>query len=261
MAARVRGRILNCDESPDKDDDWGIAHARGAGLLAARRAVPDRRDLRADWWSVGNQGSTGSCVGWAVADGVVRWHLVKAGRLEHRTRLSVRFAWMAAKETDEWSSSPTTFIEQEGTSIKAALDVARRFGAVTDRVIPFRSGRLYQGDPLTFLAKASTLKIRNYFGLHTPGEDWRWWLATNGPLVVRLEVDKAFSDATRGSAVLRRHGSGTGYGAHAVAVVGYRPDAFLVRNSWGRSWGASGFAWMTDAYAKAAVDEAYAITV
>lgn len=261
MAARLQGRILNCDVSPDRGDDWGIAHAKGAGLLSARGSVAQRRDLRADWWTVGDQKDTGSCVGWAVADGVLRWHLVKAGRVSPRTRLSVRFAWMAAKETDEWSSSPTTFIEQEGTSLKAALDVARKFGAVTDRVIPFGSGRLYQGDPMTFLALASTLKIRNYFGLHDPGDEWRWWLATNGPLVARLEVDDVFNDADRRTAELRHFGAGTGYGGHAVTVVGYRPDAFLVRNSWGRAWGDRGHAWMTDAYAKAAVDEAYAITV
>ncbi len=261
MAARLRGRILNCDESVKREDDWGVAHAKGAGLLGARARVPGRRDLRADWWTVGDQGTTGSCVGWAVADGLIRWHLVQAGRLARNQRLSVRFAWMAAKETDEWSSSPTTFIEQEGTSLKAALDVARRHGAVTDRVIPFRSGRLFQGDPLTFRALASKMKIRNYFGLHTPGEEWRWWLAVNGPIVARLEVDDAFSEATRTSSELRHHGAGTGYGAHAVTIVGYRPDGFLVRNSWGRAWGSRGFAWMTDEYAAKAVEEAYAITV
>lgn len=261
MARRVGGRILNCEPSPDRDSDWGIEHARGAGLLGSRARIPARRDLRAEWWTVGDQGSTGSCVGWAVADGALRWHLVRAGRLEPDRRLSVRFAWMAAKETDEWSSSPTTFLEQEGTSIKAALDVARHFGAVTDRLLPFRSGRLYQGDPLTFLATASLRKLRNYFGLHVPGEEWRWWLATNGPLVAMLEVDAAFNDARRGHAELTVHGEGTGYGGHAVTIVGYRPGAFLVRNSWGRAWGEHGHAWMTDAYAAAAVTEAYALTV
>jgi hypothetical protein len=45
---------------------------------------------------------------------------------------------MAAKETDVFTSYPSTFIELEGTSLKAALDIARKFGLVTDAVLPFR---------------------------------------------------------------------------------------------------------------------------
>ena len=47
---------------------------------------------------------------------------------------------MAAKETDKFVSQPTTFIELEGTSLKAALDITRKFGAVSDTVLSFNSG-------------------------------------------------------------------------------------------------------------------------
>ena len=30
---------------------------------------------------------------------------------------------------------------------------------------------------------------------------------------------------------------------HAVVVVGYTPDRFKIRNSWGTSWGEKGYAW------------------
>ena len=48
---------------------------------------------------------------------------VKAGRLSQTTPLSPRFVWMASKETDPFITRPTTFIETEGTSVKAALDI------------------------------------------------------------------------------------------------------------------------------------------
>ena len=48
---------------------------------------------------------------------------------------------MAAKETDEFTSLPTTFIENAGTSLKSALDVARKFGAVSENVLPFAPAR------------------------------------------------------------------------------------------------------------------------
>ena len=108
--------------------------------------LPTRVDLRESWWTIGNQEETGSCVGWATADSVLRWHLVRAARLRTNQKLSVRFVWMASKETDEFDFRPTTFIESAGTSLKAALDVARRYGVVRDAVLPFRSGNLYPGE-------------------------------------------------------------------------------------------------------------------
>ena len=65
-------------------------------------------------------------MGWATADSLVRWHLVKSGELAKDELLSPRFIWMAAKETDGFITVPTTFIEIEGTSLKAALDIARK---------------------------------------------------------------------------------------------------------------------------------------
>ena len=50
-------------------------------------------------------------------------------------------------------------------------------------------------------------------------------------------------------------------GGHCVALVGYRKDRFIVRNSWGSGWGDKGFAYASLAYAQAAFTEAYGIQV
>ena len=51
----------------------------------------------------------------------------------------------------------------------------------------------------------------------------------------------------------------TAHGGHAVALVGYTPDAFIVRNSWGTGWGDKGFAYASLAYAQEAFTEAYGV--
>lgn len=253
-------RILNCIPSRDTERDWQVAHAEGAGLLRAQ-AIPPAKDLREAWWTVGDQGSTGSCVGWAVANSLLRWHLVKAGRVARDAILSPRFIWMAAKEFDEFVTAPTTFIEAEGTSLKAALDVARKYGAVPDALLPFGSGALYPGDEKTFYATASTLKINNYINLDRTAGAWRRWLAFNGPILTRLDVDQTWDDATSTGGVLQTYQPMTAHGGHAVALVGYDQDRFIVRNSWGREWGDGGFAYASNAYAAAAFTEAYGVTV
>jgi hypothetical protein len=154
-AKRVK-RVLNVVPSPKTDRDWRIEHADQAGLLAAAPSITSSKDLRAAWWKVGDQGSTGSCVGWATADSVLRWHMVKANRLKNSERLSVRFQWMASKETDQFATPPSTFIEVAGTSLKAALDVARKYGAVREQVLAFDNGKLFPGDEETFYALASS---------------------------------------------------------------------------------------------------------
>jgi len=189
-------RILNAKPSPKQEDDWTFETAAEADMVMAAPAIPASKDLRATWWKVADQGSTGSCVGWATADSVLRWHFATKGRIAQTTLLSPRFVWMASKETDPFITRPTTFIETEGTSLKAALDIARKFGVVRDTSLPFASGKLYPGQANTFYAIASQLKILAYFNLGTNQTTWRIWLATKGPILTRLNVDDAWYDAT-----------------------------------------------------------------
>jgi hypothetical protein len=272
-SARSRGvkRILNCLPSRNQETDWPATSAYDAGLVAAL-PIPARKDLRAPWWTVGDQGTTGSCVGWASADSVIRWHLAMAGRIpkESGKRLSPRYVWMAAKETDEFTSRPTSFIESDGTSLKAALDIARKFGVVLDSVLPFAGGTLYQGKVAVFYALAATLRISGYFSLRpatTPAsaksallQSWRKWIASGGPILTRLNVDDTWDNVGRDGKLVSYHPN-TARGGHAVALVGYDQNSFMVRNSWGKTWGDKGFAYASDDYAFAAFTELYGVSL
>jgi len=260
-ARKYTNRVLNCVPSRDTEMDWDIQNAIDADLITAPPQMPTEVDLREAWWTVGDQGSTGSCVGWACADSVLRWHFVKTGRLAENEALSVRYLWMAAKETDQFVSRPTTFIELEGTSLKSALDIARRFGVVTAKVLPFGTGKLYPKEAATFYALAAQLRISSYFNLDRSPERWRDWLAMQGPILTRLSVDETWDNATPNHGVLETYLPDTARGGHAVAIVGYTQDGFIVRNSWGAAWGDGGFAYASNAYAQEAFTEAYGVMV
>lgn len=254
--AAATPRVLNCEPSRGTDKDWTFEHAEAAGLAAATRPPPSI-DLRETWWTVSDQGSSGACVGFSLADGVLRWHFVKNGRLPKAGRLAPRFIWMASKETDEFSSFPETFIESSGTSLKAALDIARKYGCVEESLLPFNSAALYGGPTQAFYLKANQLKINSYVGLRTDLRQWRSWLAQSGPLLARLEVDSNF-DRLGPPGRLTAY-AGRSLGGHAVTIVGFNGGSFIIRNSWGTSWGDGGFAYASDAYVSKAFSEAYGV--
>jgi len=256
---RREKRILNCKPSARTEDDWTFEDAARAEIATATASIPASKDLRATWWAVNDQGATGSCVGWASADSVLRWHFVKSGKLTETQLLSPRFVWMASKETDPFITRPTTFIETEGTSLKTALDVARKFGVVRDTTLPFASGKLYAGQAKTFYAIAALRKILAYFNLGVNLSAWRNWIATKGPILVRLDVDTAWDDATFNGGNMDDYNASSTRGGHAVALVGYTPDRFIVRNSWGTGWGDKGFGYASLAYAQEAFTEAYGV--
>jgi C1A family cysteine protease len=256
----ARSRILNCLPSPEQGSDWQL----GAALAASSQLtapIPRQLDLRKPWWPVGDQGATGSCVGWATADSVLRWHFVQTGLLAKHEQLSVRYLWMASKETDEFVSRPSTFIENDGTSLKAALDVARKFGVVLESELPFLLSVFSHHDSNTFYGLAAQRKIASYINLGRDLSAWRRWIALQGPILVRMDVDAEWDRAAWNGGRLETYRPATVRGGHAVSIVGYTPSHFIVRNSWGTGWGDGGFAYAADAYAAHAFTEAYGITV
>lgn len=259
-----RERVCNLVPSHETERDWQFHHAVESGALSAPATLPASVDLRAAWWDIGDQENTGSCVGWGSTDGVARYMFVMAGRLARKAKLSPRFTWMACKETDIFTSRPETMIEEAGTTLKASVDILRNFGAVPETMLPFHiSTTMYTGDENTFFATAATRKIAAYFNLQRNMVNWRLWLAAHHPILVGLNVDHTWDNATATGGKMDTFLPNTVRGGHAVALVGYRRDGrFIVRNSWGTSWGDRGFGYPSEDYIKAAFyNESYGVTL
>lgn len=257
-------RVCNLVPSRETQADWQFEDAVASGALGVVTALPASIDRRHQWWTIGDQEDTGSCVGWATAEGVVRYHMVKARKLGKSERLSPRFVWMASKETDEFTTLPESFIEGAGTSLKAAMDIARKRGVVTDKMLPFHiATKMYTGDENAFYAEAAQRKISAYFNLQRNLTKWRSWLASHGPIMAGVSVDATWDNATATRGKLDKFQPGTIRGGHAISVVGYRTDGrFIIRNSWGTGWGDKGFGYATPVYIAAAFfNESYGVTV
>ncbi|MFN7828592.1 MAG: C1 family peptidase [Acidobacteriota bacterium] len=256
-------KVYNLVPSVKTESDWTFAVGLKAGVLRRRGELPAAVDLRKSWWKISNQGQTGSCVGWATADGVLRYHLVTANRLPQNNKLSVRFVWMASKETDEFTFRPTSFIEASGTSLKSAMDIIRKYGCPLDKELPFNIDTLmYTSDENLLYVSASTRKAANYFNLGKDPNQWKQWLATTGPILAGVVVDSTWVNASKTRGRLDAFNPNGVMGGHAITIVGYTADRFIIRNSWGTEWGDKGFAYASYAYIRDAFfEESYGITI
>lgn len=252
----TRRFLLNCVESRSQQDDFSFGDAVDAGVLEDATPIPRSKNLHRAWWKIDNQGSTGACVGFAAARGVLRWHYVNKRKMSRSDMPSARFIWMANKETDQITAFPTTFLESEGTQTKLALKVAQKYGCVPESVLSMK-GNLATLSRGAFYSMAANLRILSYHNLGQNLDVWRRWIANIGPILTRLGVDRTFDRATQTNGMLRAYQPNTVRGGHAVCLVGYTPTRFIVRNSWGPRWGRNGLAYATNSYAQAAFTEAY----
>ena len=243
--------IADARRSRETERDYGVAEAH-----LGDAPLPSSLDLRRDWHPIADQGRTASCVGWTVADSLVRWHLVEAGRLDPAEKLSARYVWMAAKEWFQRETFPSTFLETDGTSLKAGLDVVRKFGVALESEFPWDG--FVTKDYEIFNRDVRRRRIMAYYNLGLDAHEWRHWMHESGPIAVLVKEDRHLQTTTGD---LDGFDEDSVTGSHAAALFGYGPDHFLLRSSWGTDWGDAGYARMSNAYASAAIIESYGVMV
>ena len=134
---------------------WRASRDRGRAALARDRERLRRRrrphlgdaplpravDLRRAWHAIADQGHTASCVGWAVADS--RAALAPGrGRPARARRAALRPLRVDGGEGDRPARGRTRrrSWRQDGTSLKAGLDVVRKFGVALESELPWNGG-------------------------------------------------------------------------------------------------------------------------
>ena len=258
------------DKVARKDAAAGHSTERTAERAPGRRldTFPDRIDLR-DWTyqptlaalpdeivncaqvpKILDQGQEGACTGFALA-AVINFllHRRGAGKAAAR-RVSPRMLYELARRYDEWPGE-----RYEGSSARGAMKGWSRHGVCARELWPDRLHGAQHFD-----------QHRADQAMLTPGgayyrvdfrqvRDPHAAIQEVGIIYVTLMVHSGWDEPGPTTVTLKRGGThaaratlpviqrkGRADGGHAVALVGYTAQGFIVQNSWGRGWGAAGFA-------------------
>lgn len=235
-------------------------------------AFPDKIDVR-DWFYqpslsplpnqiincidvplILDQGTEGACTGFAMAS-VINYHLVKNGRCElseiGHSCASPRMLYEMARRYDEWPGE-----EYEGSSARGTIKGWVAHGVV-NRIL--WKDDMHGPDHLDNKLSNEALKMPTgaYFRvMHRQVRDMHSALSETGILYATLMVHsgwaapgalkKEYEYLYKGKKekinlpIIERKGRASS--GHAIAIVGYTVDGFIVQNSWGSGWGEKGFA-------------------
>jgi hypothetical protein len=254
--------------------NWGVKAAEFFDVYHPCEQHPDKHTNHVDAWEVQDQGTASACVGFAVGDGLLRFLMAKNSveGFKFSDHFSTRFLWMAAKETDGDHTYPTSFMENEGTSIGNALHFVHKMGCVREHIFP-ESHKVTSHSRDTLTEEAKPYIVSGYFTLcwpsigpnqvkDLPKELLKKWLNQVGPIVLHIYTDNSWRNHSDQLLDTYVEDDYKPIYNHAVCLVGYtEKDHFIIRNSKGPDWGQRGFAYVTYEYLLYAVREAIGATV
>ena len=232
--------------------------------------LPKKASLKPYCPVPGDQGNTGTCVGWAAAYGA-RTVIESITQGYTRSR-----DW---KKIDENAFSPSFLYNQllakkseddciTGGSIHETLDYMRNMGCVRIADFPFEEEDCRKQPGIALKNKAYKHRIKDYQRLSFSHRDGgkvkkvRQSLANQLPVVVGLEIYINLRHELDENYIWHPHvGNTKKAGNHALLVVGYDDDRqlFEIMNSWGPGWGNGGFFYMPYNDFERLVHEAYHI--
>lgn len=216
----------------------GVESAAFAALPPAPRSMDWRKARKGLNFvtPIRNQGACGACVAFATVAAI-------------ESRLAI--AQDKADPTHDLSEAALFFgggrTCAQGWWPEAALGYARTHGLGREGDFPY-PGTDVPGQDIPPVAW-----VTGWESAGTSGQR-RKALAYRGPVIAILKVFEDFLHYGRG---IYRYAGGEYVGLHAVAVVGYDDDqgAWIIKNSWGTSWGEDGFGRI--AYNECAIDSEY----
>jgi C1A family cysteine protease len=215
---------------PDQRDRLYAVPAHLAGEL------PARVDLRPECPPVYNQGELGSCTAQAIA-GAIEFDQLRQGLAEFTP--SRLFIYYNERVIERAVDIDAGAMPRDGIKVVASL------GAPPEADWPYNIDRFADEPPARAYLEAERHRVSRYERLPRDTELMLGCLASGFPFIFGFAVYESFEGpevARSGRLVMPGKGERV-IGGHAVLAVGYiqRESRFIVRNSWGPTFGMDGY--------------------
>lgn len=203
--------------SPLDSRDW-----IGDSIYHSNTTFPKTLDLRNCLQNIRNQGTQGTCAAQSAAC-MKEWQERKD--IDFREYFSPQFIYNLRENSDS-----------EGMYGRDVMRILYKFGACPEKLYEY--GKIEHKHNIinnkSIIELSSNHKIKHYAKLNTISSTKKA-LFQNGPCLICFPVynegDKMW---------IPKHGQEM-KGGHAMTVVGYTNDSFIIRNSWGGDWGDKGY--------------------
>ncbi len=234
MTKRVYGWI------PDHPDQRDVLLRMPMGEL---KELPPIIDMRSEMPPIFNQGELGSCT--ANATGAQTWHLeLKAGHPSiEPSRLFTYYNSRVLQGTIKHDS---------GASIRNSIKSTVRWGVAPETDWVYDISKFTKKPPEKAYKSAAKELIVKYANVTQSSSQLRGVLASGFTVNFGFSVYDSFESAeVAGSGIVPMPTKNERLlGGHAVLIVGYDDTrkVYIVRNSWGTTWGDHGYFYMPYAY-------------
>ncbi len=199
-------------------------------------ALPTAVDLRPNCPAVYDQGQLGSCTGNAIA-GAIEFERLKQGLSDFvPSRLFIYYNERVIEHTVNSDS---------GAQIRNGIKVVAKLGAPPETDWPYDINKFTEKPPASAFQDAAKDRASSYHRVARVLNQFKGCLASGYPFVLGFTVYDSFESAQvahTGQLNMPQPGEKV-VGGHAVVAVGY-DDAhqrFIIRNSWGDTWGMKGY--------------------
>ncbi len=215
-------------DTKDKRDIWHhVRFVRSIGFLLGLLKI-DKIDWRPYCMRVKNQGSEGVCTAFAT---IACREILYRKNTGKKINLSERFLYEVSKRLDSIPGE-----DYEGTQLRASCKAIHIHGVCLEKLWKYITNK--KGRPMpTATNDAKKYRVKSYKNVRKNLVSV-WTALQESPLMISVHIREKFEVDYAG--VMHSEGKIKGY--HAMLIIGYLPNhkQFIVRNSWGRSWGTNG---------------------
>lgn len=143
-----------------------------------------------------------------------------------------------------------TVASDAGAEIRDGMKVVAKNGVAKEALWPYVISKFAKKPPQAYYSAAKSHICTSYESVEQSETAIKSQLAAGYPVVFGISVYESFeSDAVaRTGTVPMPKTKEKMLGGHAILLVGYTSTVFRFRNSWGPSWGKSGYATLPKAY-------------